>query len=357
MYHLFKNYCVTGSSFIKSFLFLSLILMSVVIMGCKKNIPDDQPDIPAAIDTLVPGNGTTSPYIKATFIDFWHKENWDVLQWSSHMQEMKEIGIKTLIIQFTAYNKTIWCSSPNDYSENIYKNALDNLFRAAEMNEMGVYVGLYFDEEFWNTTNDAATLKKHAKRCNNLADDIWKQFKSNRAFAGWYIPHEGAPYYYDTDAKFSIIKNNLINSVSNHCKSLCDKPVAMSAFFNHNLSSTSVFKHFMKNMGGCNLDLILLQDGIGVGHCNLSDMEGYFKAANDGLYADAQYQGAFWADIEVFTTQDKPEDIDVVIQKLNIAKDYVSKIAIFQYYAYMCPTGTNGANAAKLRNDYLDYLP
>jgi len=357
MYHLFKNYFVTGSSFIKSYLLLSLILMSVVIMGCKKNKPDDQPDTPTAIDTLVPGNGTTSPYIKATFIDFWHKENWDVLQWSSHIQEMKKIGIKTLIIQFTAYNKTIWCSSPNDYSENIYNYALDNLFRAAEMNEMGVYVGLYFNEEFWNTTNDAATLKKHAKRCNDLADDIWKQFKSNRAFAGWYIPHEGAPYYYDTDAKFSIIKNNLINSVSNHCKSLCDKPVAMSAFFNNHLSSTSVLENFMKNMGSCNLDLILLQDGIGVGHCDLNDMEGYFKAANDGLYADAQYQGAFWADIEVFTTQDKPEDIDVVIQKLNIAKDYVSKIAIFQYYAYMCPTGTNGASAGKLRNDYLNYLP
>jgi len=337
---------------------LVLLFFSIITVGCKKddnNGPDNPPDT-APIDTLVPGNGTTTPYIKATFIDFWHKENWDVSKWSIHMQEMKEIGIKTLIIQFSAYNETIWCYSDNDYSQNIYPDALDNLLRAAEMNEMGVYVGLYFNEEFWQTTNDPDVLKLHAKRCNDLADDIWKQVKNNRAFAGWYIPHEGAPYYYNTDEKFKIIRDNLINPVANHCKTLSDKPVSMSAFFNHNLSSTSVFRNFMKNMGKCNLDLILLQDGIGVDHCDLSDMESYFNAANDGLYADAGYKGAFWADIEIFTPEFKPEDIDVVIQKLKIADDYVSKIAIFQYYAYMCPTGTNGSSAKKLRNDYLIYL-
>ena len=340
----------------KSLLILILLIFSIVGTGCKKSDVDepDNPSIP--IDTLIPGNGTTTPYINATFIDFWHKESWDVLQWSSHMQEMKQMGIKTLIIQFTAYNKTIWCSSPNDYSENIFKYALDNMLRAAEMNEMGVYVGLYFDDEFWQTTNDAAVLKKHAKRCNDLADDIWKQFKGNRAFAGWYIPHEGAPYYYADDAKFNILQNNLINTVVSHCKNISDKPVSMSAFFNHNLSSTSVFRNFMKNMGQCNLDLVLLQDGIGVDHCSLDDMEAYFKAANDGLYQDADYKGAFWADVEVFTPDFKPEQIDVVVQKLNIAADYVSKIAIFQYYAYMCPKGSNGAESKKLRDDYLKYL-
>ena len=339
-----------------AFLFLTI---SVLTTGCengKDPVTPDEPD-EEYLDTLIMGNGSTTPYIKGTFVDFWGKEYWDFTKWDAHIKEMKEIGIKNLIIQFSAYEDKIWIKSNNNYSTEKYENAIPSLFKAAEANKIGVYVGLYFNENYWNYTSNADSLKLHAQRCNNLADDIWFQLKSSKSFAGWYIPHEGAPYYYDTEAKFTIFKNNLINPVANYCRQISNKPVAMSAFFNHDLSSTSTVRTFFKQLGKCNLDLILLQDGIGVGHCDLSDLDSYFKAANNGLYADADFKGAFWADVETFTPQQTPEKFDVVKQKLNTVADYVTNIVIFQYYTDMCPTGPGGNASAALRNEYLNYLP
>ena len=340
-------------------LFILLFLSSILITGCDKGdhpiVPDDEEETG---DTLIHGGiGTTTPYIKGTFIDFWGKENWTGALWDTHMQEMKELGIGIIFVQFSAYNEQIWCDSPNDYSTDIHKNALTDLLSAAERNEMNVFVGLYFNENYWQNASNPDEMSLHAQRSMDLSDDIWKSAKHNKSFAGWYISQEAAPYYYDTEAKFNVLKNNLINPIAYHCKSISDKPVTTTVFFNHDLTSTSDFRLFMKRISKCSLDAILLQDGTGVGHCNLAELNEYFQAANDGLFTDGNFKGAFWADMETFTPQSKPESFTVIEEKLSIIAPLVRNIVIFQYYTDMCPTGPGGSEASKLRNDYLNYLP
>ena len=150
------------------------------------------------------------------------------------MKEMKEIGIETLIIQFSSYNESIWCNSENNYSSGKFINALPNLLEAAKMNNIGVYVGLYFNEEYWANTTNHETLSIHAQRSKDLANDIWEQYGDNTSFIGWYISHEPAPYYYNNEEKFNILKNNLVNPIANHCKAISNKPVAIAPFFNYN---------------------------------------------------------------------------------------------------------------------------
>jgi hypothetical protein len=136
------------------------------------------------IESLNMGKGSTTPFIKGTFIFFGGKDNWDFDKWDAHMKEMKEIGIETLIIQYSAYNESLWCNSENNYSTSKHVNVLGGLLKAASINHMDVYVGLYFNEEFWLNTNDKRILNVHAQRSINLAKDIWDQYKNYTYFKG-----------------------------------------------------------------------------------------------------------------------------------------------------------------------------
>jgi hypothetical protein len=220
-------------------------------------------------------------------------------------------------------------------------------------------VGLYFNEEFWSNTTNEEILNIHARRSINLAKEIWDQYRDYTSFKGWYISHEPAPYYYSSEDNFKVLKNSLVNPIADYCKSISNLPVSIAPFFNFNLSNSSVFSTFMKRLGSCNLDIIIVQDGIGVDHCTLNELEEYYAAGNRGLYEEGNFKGAFWADIETFKQMPDsfiPESFDVVQQKLDIVDDYVSNIVIYQYYSNMCPDGPNKDSAKTLRDNYLNYI-
>jgi len=345
---------------VKTWILISFFFFAI---SCKPDNKDDTKDDESEeldLSYLQTGDGTTTPYIKGTFIDFWHKTSWDMAMWNAHMHEMSEIGIQTVIIQFTAFNNEVWFDAQNTFSTNKHSRALANLLDAANINGIGVFIGLYSDDQYWNNATNISVLSEYVAKCKNIAQDIWQKYKNKPALKAWYIPQEPATYYYQTQSDRNILKNNLINPIAEYCKSISHKPVAFSVFFNHNLTNVASFGAFMSDLSDANVELIILQDGIGVNHCDINSISDYFLQAHQSLYVDNQFEGAFWADIETFQTvsgNTVPENINTIIQKMNNVKDYVSQIVSYQYYKDMCPSGPNGASAESLRNDYLNYLP
>ena len=53
-----------------------------------------------------------------------------------------------------------------------------------------------------------------------------------------------------------------------------------------------------------------------------------------------------------------PANINRIVRQIQIAFSFphITKFVSFQYYNDMCPSGPNGSDALKLRNDYIDYL-
>lgn len=353
----------------------SLFFSILLFVGCKQYIePDakvkDVEQIAQKEETSNSsarhGKGYTQPYLTGTFVDFWYKSNWSQAQWNAHLAEMQLVGVQTLIVQFSAYGNYIWCNSSNNYSTELYPNALPRLLQAANQYGMKVYVGLYFNENFWSNTQNTSLLQLHANRSKQLATNIWNQYGSNTSFAGWYISHEPAPYYFNTASKFNTFKNNLVNPIANHCKNISGKPVAIAAFFNESLSTSIDLLYFMNRLGGCNLDVIMLQDGTGASedgvtpHVSIGNLQGYFNNANWGLYGESPvFHGEFWADVETFKPNTSPETFNIIVQKFNIVDAYVTKIVTFQYYKDMgidSPhTGANQVAADALRNQYRQY--
>ncbi len=295
--------------------------------------------------------------LSGTFIDFWGKGDWQQFQWDEHFKEMKEIGFNTVIIQFISYGDNTWFKSANTFTKTKFPNALPRLLSAAAKYKIDVYIGLYFNEEYWHNQTNVDWLKLHADRCISIAEELNQQFGSNNAFKGWYIPHEPEPDAYHAAELVAVFKDNFVNRISDKLHTLNRKPVSIAAFFNTDLTSSAQLRNFMAELGKSNLQVIMLQDGVGVHHITLDKLSEYYNAADAGLFTDNKnYKGEFWTDLETFDNK-SPATISRVKTQLEkeLAAPHISKAVSFQYYSDMCKTG-GGSAAEKLRNDYVEFI-
>jgi len=314
-----------------------------------------------------PGNNNVTPdesivvdpkkALTGTFIDFYDKENWSQQEWDIHFQEMKDIGMNTVIVQFASYNDNTFFNSTNTFTGTKYPNALRLLLKAANNKEISVYIGLYFNEEYWDNQTNVEWLQLHADRCISIAKELNTQFGSDPAFVGWYIPHEPEPYAYNSQELVAVFKDNLVDRISDQLHTLNSKPVSIAAFFNSGLTSTTQLRDFMAELCKCNLQVIMLQDGVGVNHVSLDYVGSYYTEADNGLYNNTGYNGEFWTDLETFSTSGTVT-IDRVKSQLSaeLATPHISKAVSYQYYADMCPTGPGGSNASWLRYYYVAFI-
>lgn len=337
-----KNYC----------LFIA-VLLPLLMNGCSKDDTD-----PVANDadyiTVDPKKALTG-----TFVEFSGKDDWAPYQWNSLLEGMKKIGFNTVIVQFAAYNDKVWFNSDNSFTRSKNKYALSRLLAAAELKHMDVYIGLYFNEEYWENQTNVDWLKLHADRCIFIAQEINTIFGNSTAFKGWYIPHEPEPNAYNSDEKITLFKDDFVNRISDKLHKLNNKPVSIAAFWNSDLSTPEQLQHFMAELSKANLEIIMLQDGVGVGHVKLDRLATYYMSAEKGLYIEnTAYEGEFWTDLETFSTSNAPASLDRIKQQLSIELGVakVSKAVSFQYYNDMCPTGPFGKTAGKLRQSYYNYI-
>lgn len=336
----------------KYFLFIALFF-PLFLCSCGGDDPTPKPKEPEK------GKVNTRKVLTGTFVEFFDKDNWEQSQWNNLLDEMKQIGFNTVIVQFAAFNDKVWYDGNNAFTPNKGKFALERLLAAAEQKQMDVYIGLYFDNSYWQNQTNENWLRLHAERCITVAEQVNALFGHSPAFKGWYIPHEPEPNAYNTDEKVASFRNLFVNKISNRLHQINNKPVSIAAFWNSDLTSPQQLQHFMAELSKANLQVIMLQDGVGVGHVKMNKLADYYKAAAKGLYTEnTAYQGEFWTDLETFTVSELPASIERIKQQLTLelGVDKVSKAVSFQYYKNMCPTGPYGREAGKLRQAYFNYV-
>ena len=47
-------------------------------------------------------------FLTGSFVTFYDKDNWAPYQWSSLLEGMKKIGMRTVIAQFSAHDQQVW---------------------------------------------------------------------------------------------------------------------------------------------------------------------------------------------------------------------------------------------------------
>lgn len=336
----------------KKFIYYFSISLLISLNSCSESNKEEiKPKEPLVVDS--------QKALTGTFIDFWGKGNWAQQEWESQFQEMKDIGMNTAIVQFVSYGDNTWFNSANTFAKTKYPNALPRLLAAANNKQMTVYIGLYFNDEYWENQTNVEWLNLHADRCILIATELNAQFGKNPAFKGWYIPHEPEPYAYNSKELVASFSDNFINKISDKLHGFDTKPVSIAAFFNSELTLPSQLKDFMAELSKSNLQIIMLQDGVGVNHVSLDQVGLYYSEAGIGLYENTSYKGEFWTDLETFSIAPQGSvTIDRIKKQLQaeMAAPHITKAVSFQYYNNMCPTGPGGTAAARLRNDYLNFI-
>ena len=320
---------------------LLFYICCMFLCGCKKN---EEPFYKEEGGDCAP-SFIEKKVLTGTFVQLFGKDDWSEAQWEAFLSEIKSLGMNTLIVQYTAfknaYNDITWFDSQNTFTIQKSKNTLPRLLKVAENQGIEVYLGLYFDETYWQHQTDASWLELHARYCIEIAQELQAQFGNSKAFKGWYIPHEPEPDAYHTDEQIALFRDVFINPIAHKLHQWSNKPITMAE-----LSKSP-------------LEIIMLQDGVGAGHVTLEQLKTYYLSAEKGLFVEnPNYKGAFWTDLETFaytpTPPYPPATFDRVEQQLMIelAIPRISKAVSFQYYDDMSSWSPNKAQADDLRNKY-----
>ncbi|WP_314771451.1 DUF4434 domain-containing protein [Capnocytophaga sputigena] len=342
----------------KSLLFILFSIFSLV--ACKKENNEE-------IVCEYPQQ-TTPKALTGTFLQLFGKDNWSEAQWDEFLTEIKDVGMNTLIVQYTAFknpsNDITWFNSANTFTATKSKNTLQRLLASAGRKAIEVHIGLHFDDTYWQHQTDVAWLQTQANYCIAIAEEIQAQFGTHVAFKGWYIPHEPEPNAYNTDEKVRLFREQFIDRISNRLHQLNNKPVSIAAFWNSSLSTPEQLQHFMAELSKSNLQIIMLQDGVGAQHVTLERLASYYEAAQRGLFEENKnYKGVFWSDLETFASPNgqypfEPATFDRVKQQLETALSIpkVSKIVSFHYFDDMSTKSPHKAKADALREAYKNYI-
>jgi hypothetical protein len=342
----------------KSLLFILFSIFSLV--ACKKENNEE-------IVCEYPQQ-TTPKALTGTFVQLFGKDNWSEAQWDEFLTEIKDLGMNTLIVQYTAFknasNNITWFNSANTFTNNKSKHTLERVLASAQRKGIEVHIGLHFDDTYWQHQTDVAWLQTQANYCIAIAEEIQAQFGTHVAFKGWYIPHEPEPNAYNTDEKVRLFREQFIDRISNRLHQLNNKPVSIAAFWNSSLSTPEQLQHFMAELSKSNLQIVMLQDGVGAQHVTLNRLASYYEAAQRGLFEENKnYKGVFWSDLETFASPNgeypfEPATFDRVKQQLETALSIpkVSKIVSFHYFDDMSTKSPHKAKADALREAYKNYI-
>lgn len=309
------------------------------------------------------GEPKTYPVVSGTFMQPGTFAGYSVSRMKQHLSYMKEVGIDTLVLQWSfntnggKINTPFFESSfPSELKATGFNAAnakfMDVLLTAAEETGVKVWIGLNDSDEWWIVgVSDRSWIEKQAKLGLAGAEQIYATYKEKypNAFAGWYFVFE----FYNMQANAAMLDNaaDLLNRYRNGLYKLSPElPMMLSPFISEygvspaetqNLWSQVFAKtDFRKG------DIFCCQDSVGAGHITMDKLEPYFKAIKNA--ADTKPELSFWANNEDFTQSDwSTADLKRFVKQLEISDPYVEGHLTFAYSHYQNPdVGKTGYHEA-----------
>ena len=289
--------------------------------------------------------------ISATFIDEITYDipssNWNDEQWAADLDNMKAVGIDTLVfIRGGFEGRTIF---PSERFFCLRKdNLVDFIFREAEQRDMNVFLGLYISNLTWNDGD----VKGEIAANRLFIDEAVKRYGDYKSFKGWYVPHEVATNVYNIG---EITKN-----LSAMCKEKTpEKEVMLSPFFRCETSFHTPFtaERFFDewdgifgSFGGA-VDICAYQDG----SAPLRYMTEYFKAAKTLC---EKHKIRLWANTETFERDVRrlyfPIPFELLRTKIELLEPYVERFMTFEFSHFLSPQSIfpSARNLNRLYRDY-----
>jgi hypothetical protein len=139
-----------------------------------------------------------------------------------------------------------------------------------------------------------------------------------------------------------------------------DLPSSIAPFFNTagGASAQAYGQFWFEVLSQTGVDILMLQDGIGVNHADLEQLPAWYQHVCSGVHAAGKL---CWSDLENFATGRDgsflPPPPERVIQQHQIAAQYVDRIVTFSFLSYMSPVDPAHLAYFQSYQAYLERLP
>lgn len=278
---------------------------------------------------------------------------WTLSQWSRLFFSFKALGVRQLVIQWSAYNNQD--SFPFGQQAPAVRSELDTLFILADQFDMSIYVGLNFDPMYWSRIEqDSQSVRKYLQSLSEknvqLAQALVESSQTHQSFSGWYITEEIDDINWNASEKRSILLAYLQSLGVQLHQLTPNKPVAISGFSNAALPPFNLGQLWHEIFSNTAIDIVLFQDGVGVNKLTMKQLPDYFSAVNSAARFNHK---KFQVVIEVFkqiagtplndkTFKAVAASPERVLKQMEIASVYSPELLAFSIPEYMTPDNGSG---------------
>lgn len=284
--------------------------------------------------------GSTDAVFSGSFIQYWRAKDWDEIRWVKEMMMLKNQGVEELILQTIADTKNRYAIYPTQMEGYACSDVdmVGTALKAADSAGIKVRIGLGFNDEWWiKNALDRNWLIREAEDNKKIFNEIIEKYGDHPSIGGWYIPHE----FYQLTAITPYHQSNLnrfLKEIATEIKSKSKMDIMISPFYNSKytwLMSLNGWSGLVENaLRDTGIDIVALQDGIGVRHNNMKQLDNLFshtKRSTDKLGL------RFYGNVETFDstpTGNIPASNERILRQIFIQQPYVEKFIAFSLNHY-----------------------
>lgn len=297
----------------------------------------DEPDV----DEPDAGELAGVARIGGSFVQPYLADSWSPRLWRREFGLMRCAGLDTLVLQWTVdtgNRTTVYPSALRGYTRSTSIDIVERALTNGDRTGIGVYLGLNVNDAWWNVSvHDRAWFRGEMRTGNVIMDELWAKYGHHRSLRGWYVAFE--PWNEALDA--SALKNLIdgFKSVADHAHGTTHLPIIVAPFFSDQdgLGPVDFGGTWETILRQTPVDIVAMQDGIGVGHTTVDRLAPWFRAMRHAI-SESRPSTRLWSDTETFTLDnDRTMAINGIINDLRAVRPYVSKSLSFSFNHYISP--------------------
>ncbi len=271
--------------------------------------------------------------------------------WDEFMVKLKSLGCDTFILQQSVNEPCYSCFDiPGIQTKSTYYQSVSSILAAAANNDIHVYLGLYAEKAptggwAFNHNNDddfKAFLDRVCDYDKGIIQATEALIQANpklgQAFAGYYLPQEIAQSQNVGEPIRLTLLDHLLIPVTNETHKF-KRMFMLSPYFTDiggtPLQEGELWSYLLTQKGSSGAfwqpDIVMPQDGVGVGHVAEANVKAFFEAYQDafGKLKPPLSAPQLWLDFELFSVSEVDQDPEQLNTRLAKEKDYASKVIGF----------------------------
>ena len=304
---------------------------------------------PGRMPALIPASTTgNDPNVwQGSFFQPYLTDSWTATNFATEFQYMKNVKMDHVIWQWTVDSKNMWTYYPTAMSGFRQHNSYDAVgvsLAQAQARGLKAWLGLNWTDDWWTKyANDNTWLTDQFTISKAAARELWTRYGAQygSTIAGFYLTMEMDNVNFRTTTAQGRMAA-VYADAANYIHANTGKPVMIAPFFNSSAGQNAAQYASMWGyiVGQAPLDVIAVQDGIGVGHATLSNIASWLAPLRTAL-KNARPATEFWSDLETMNPDHTRGFVSApasrLIQQVETEKPYVDKITTFSFNHYDSP--------------------